>query len=37
METMTLYEYFRPFVLIGIGFMLNELMHRRRAQRQARK
>ncbi len=37
METMTLYEYFRPFVLIGIGYALNELRHRQRAKRQAPK
>jgi len=36
MQTMTLYEYFRPFVLIAFGFILSELMHRSRAKRRAR-
>lgn len=33
MEKMTLYEYFRPFLLIAVGFLLNEFLHRNRAKR----
>jgi hypothetical protein len=36
MQTMTLYEYFRPFLLIAFGFLLNEFMHRARDRRRNR-
>lgn len=32
---MTLYEYFRPFVLLAVGYALCELRHRAKRKREA--